>query len=102
LDHDSAPPHTSFFTSEFLTKNNMTVVPTHPTFLFLRLRIQPKGRHFDTIKLIEENSQAALNTLTEQGFQDAFKIGRSAGNCTYSRKGTASIVIVANRLKVSV
>jgi hypothetical protein len=25
--------HTSFFTREFLTKNNMTVVPTHPTHL---------------------------------------------------------------------
>jgi hypothetical protein len=29
LDHDNAPSRTSFFTGEFLTRNNMTVVP-HP------------------------------------------------------------------------
>jgi hypothetical protein len=31
-----------------------------------------KGRHFDTNKVIEEDSQAVLNTLTEHGFQDTF------------------------------
>jgi hypothetical protein len=34
LHHDNASFHTSFFIWEFLTKNNMTVVPTHPTSLF--------------------------------------------------------------------
>jgi hypothetical protein len=32
-----------------------------------------KGRHFDTIEVIEAESQAVLNTLTEHNFQDAFK-----------------------------
>jgi hypothetical protein len=32
-----------------------------------------KGRHFDTIELIEAESQAVLNTLTEHDFQDAFR-----------------------------
>jgi hypothetical protein len=31
LHYDSAPSHTSFFTSEFLNKNNMPVTPIHPT-----------------------------------------------------------------------
>jgi hypothetical protein len=31
-----------------------------------------KGRHFDTIEVIEAESQAVLNTLTEHDFQDAF------------------------------
>jgi hypothetical protein len=31
------------------------------------------GRHFDTIEVIEAESQAVLNILTEQNFQDAFK-----------------------------
>jgi hypothetical protein len=31
LHHDNAPFHTSFFTREFLTKNNMTVIP-HPPY----------------------------------------------------------------------
>jgi hypothetical protein len=64
-----------FFTREFLTKDNMTVVPTHPTFS--RLRIKLKRRNFYTIEVIEAESQAVLNALTEHDFHDAFKNGRS-------------------------
>jgi hypothetical protein len=46
-----------------------------------------KGRHFDTVEMIEAESQAVMNTLTEHDFQDAFKDGRSAGNDAYARKG---------------
>jgi hypothetical protein len=52
----------------------MTVVPHPPYFpLFLRLKVELKGRHFDTVKVIEAESQAVLNTLTEHDFQNAFK-----------------------------
>jgi hypothetical protein len=37
------------------------------------MKIKLKGRHFDTIKVIEAESQAVLNTLTKHDFQDAFK-----------------------------
>jgi hypothetical protein len=37
------------------------------------LKIKLKGCHFDTIEVIEAESQAELNNLTEQNFQDAFK-----------------------------
>jgi hypothetical protein len=37
LHHDNALSFTAFFTREFFTRN-MTVVPTHPSFLFLRLK----------------------------------------------------------------
>jgi hypothetical protein len=37
------------------------------------LKVKLKGRHFDTIEVIEAESQAVLNTLTEHGFQNAFK-----------------------------
>jgi hypothetical protein len=36
------------------------------------LKIKLKGRHFDTTEMIEAESQAVLNTLTEHDFQDAF------------------------------
>jgi hypothetical protein len=88
LYHDDAPSHTSFSTKEFFTKSNMTVSPIHPTFLFSRLKIKLKGRHFDTIEVIEAESQAVLNTLTEHDFQDAIKNGRSAGNGAYALKGS--------------
>jgi hypothetical protein len=37
------------------------------------LKIKVTGRHFDTLEVIEAESQAMLNTLTEQDSQDAFK-----------------------------
>jgi hypothetical protein len=52
----------------------MSVVINPPYFsLFPRLKIKLKGRHFDTTEVMEAESQAVLNTLTEQDFQDAFK-----------------------------
>jgi hypothetical protein len=51
----------------------MTVVSTHPAFLFPRLKKKLKGCYFDTIEVIEAESQAVLNTLREHDFQDAFK-----------------------------
>jgi hypothetical protein len=90
-----------FFTKEFFTKNNMTVVP-HPPYcsLFPRLKIKLKGLHVDTIEVIETESGAMLNTLTEHDFHDAFKYGRNAGNSAYAQKGTTSRVMVAIRHKV--
>jgi hypothetical protein len=54
--------------------------PTHATrltwpsanFLFPRLKIKLKGRHFDTTEMIEAESQAVLTTLTENDCQHAF------------------------------
>jgi hypothetical protein len=42
-------------------------------FAFSLLKIKLKGRHFDTTEMIEAESQAVLNTLTEHDFQDAFE-----------------------------
>jgi hypothetical protein len=56
--------------------------------LFPRLKIKLRGRHFDTVDVIEAESQAVLKTLTQHDFQDAFKNGRSAGSGEYERKGT--------------
>jgi hypothetical protein len=77
----------------------MTVI-THPPYspycdlsLFPQLKIKLKGRHFDTIEVIEAESQVVLNTLTEHDFQDAFK--------KWQRRGNTSRMMVDNRLKVS-
>jgi hypothetical protein len=52
----------------------MTVVPRPPSISrFPRLRIKLKGRHFDTIEMIEAESRTVLNTLTDHDFQDALK-----------------------------
>jgi hypothetical protein len=66
------------------------------------LKIKLKGHlHFDTVEVMEAESQAVLNSLTEHNFQDEFKNGRSTGNGAYVRKGTTSRVMVASMTKVS-
>jgi hypothetical protein len=80
----------------------MTAVSHPPYFsLFPWLKIKLKGHHLDTTEVIEAELQAALNTLTEHGFQDGFKNCRSSGNGAYSRKGTTSRAILASRRKVN-
>jgi hypothetical protein len=45
LHHYNVPSHTSFFTKEFFTKNNMTVVSPNED--------KTESRHFDTTKVTE-------------------------------------------------
>jgi hypothetical protein len=45
----------------------------------LKIYVKLESCHFDTTEVMEAESQAMLNSLTEQDFQDAFKNGRSAG-----------------------
>jgi hypothetical protein len=86
-----------FFHQGIFTKNNMTIVLTRLTFLFPRLQIKLKGRHFDTIEVIEAESQAVQNNLTENDLKN----DRSSGNGAYVRNGTISRVMVASRPKVT-
>jgi hypothetical protein len=52
----------------------MTIIPHQTSLsLFPLLKIKLKGCHFDTIEVIEAESQAVLHTLTEHYFQNAFK-----------------------------
>ena len=60
LHHDYAPAHAALLTWRFLTDNNMTVVPHPPYspdhaprdfFLFPKLKMNLKGRRFQTEKI---------------------------------------------------
>jgi hypothetical protein len=89
LHHDTAQSHTSSFTREFLTKNNITVVPCPPSspdlapcdFSVSPLKMKLRGCHFDTVEMIEAELQAVLNTLTEHDFQDAFERWQKCWKC---------------------
>jgi hypothetical protein len=61
------------------------------------LKIKLNGCYFDISGVMEAESQAMMNTLTEQDFQDAFKNGNKA----YVQKGTTLRVMVASRPKAS-
>lgn len=65
------------------------------------MQIKLKVPHFDTTEEIEAESQAMLNTLTKDYFQDTLTNGRNAGICAFARKGTTLRVMVANMHKVN-
>jgi hypothetical protein len=58
-----------FFTSEFFYQKQLYCRP-QPSLLFSFSLIE-EGLHFDAIEVIETESQAVLNTITEHDFQDA-------------------------------
>jgi hypothetical protein len=64
LHHDNTLSHTTFFTQEFFTSNNTTVLLHPPHFsLFPWLKIKLKGRHFDTLEVMEAGSQQCWTPL---------------------------------------
>ena len=81
LHHDIGPAHAALLTRWFWTDNNVTVVPHPPYslnlaptdfFLFPKLKMKLKGRRFQTMEEIKAESQAVLNTLRENDFQECF------------------------------
>jgi hypothetical protein len=82
-------------------KNNMTVIPNHPSFLCPWLKIKLKDHHFYTIWNDQGRIIGDTEHLHEHDLQDVFKNGRSAGNSASVWKGTTSRVMVASSPKVS-
>jgi hypothetical protein len=82
MDQRNAPSHTSVFTQQFLVKYKMAVIP-HPPYspdmtpcdfyLFPKMKVNLKGRRFDTTEEVQAESQRVLDTLTEKNFQKAFQ-----------------------------
>jgi hypothetical protein len=67
------PFHQGFFFF-FTKKQHDCRPPTHPPFLlFPQLTIKLRDHHFDSIEVIEAETQAVPNTLIKHDFQDAFK-----------------------------
>ena len=82
LHHDNAPPHASLLIREFLAKQETIVVPQPPFapnlapadfFLFPKLKPTLKGRRFQTVEEIKENSLQDLRAISQNTFQDAFQ-----------------------------
>jgi hypothetical protein len=87
----NSPSHISFFTREFLAINNMTVVPHPPYFsLFPLLKIKLKGRHFDTLEVVEEESQAVLNISQNTTSSMHLKMAEALG--TVYKRGRGHLV----------
>jgi hypothetical protein len=71
-----------FLLGNFLTKITWLSSPIRPTHLtwppvtspFPQFKIKLKGRHFDTIEVIKAESQAVLNTLTYQCWEQCIHV----------------------------
>jgi hypothetical protein len=72
LHHGSAPAHTVLYVERFLAAKNMAVV-THPTYLsdfapcdfffFPRMKSKLKGRRFQDVTKIQEQSLTVLQAI---------------------------------------
>jgi hypothetical protein len=72
---DFAPNFGDKRTSSFITTTHRLRLP-HKIILFPRLKTKVKNRHYDTVEVIEAESQSVLNNLTLHDFEDGFKNGR--------------------------
>lgn len=82
LHHDNAPAHTSKLVREYLVKNNTNILPQAPYspdmapadfFLFPKLKLPLRGRRFDSILDIQENSRRELLAMSKSSFAGAFE-----------------------------
>jgi transposase len=72
----------SLKTTEFVTNNNMAIVP-HPPYspdfapcdfaLFSKLKMKLKGRRFVTVSDIQRESQVVLDSIKKNDFHGAFE-----------------------------
>jgi hypothetical protein len=65
--------HASFLTRKSLTKQHNCRRTRILLFSVSPIEDQEERRHFDTNEVMEAESPAELNTLTEHDFQDAFE-----------------------------
>jgi hypothetical protein len=78
LHHDNAHAHTSLKTTEFVSNNNMVIVP-HPPYspgdfcLFPKLKMKLKGWRYKTRSDIQKELQAVLDSIKENDFNGAFE-----------------------------
>jgi hypothetical protein len=72
----------SLKTTEFVTNNNMVIVPHLPYSLdlapcdfalFPKLKMKLKGRRFETVSDIRRELQAVLDSIKENDFHGAFE-----------------------------
>jgi len=104
LHHDNAPAHAALLNQRFLTDNNMSAVP-HSSyspdlapsdfFLFPKLKMKLYGAKISEVEEIQAQSQAVLNTLRENDYQEASKTDRAAGIIVKPQEGTTLKVMPA-------
>jgi hypothetical protein len=91
---------TSLKTTEFLTNNNIVIVP-HPPYspdlvpcdfaLFPKLKMKLKGRRFETVPGIQRESKAVLDSIKENDFYGSFEAWKNIPKETILKEIAAKI-----------
>ena len=97
IHHDNVPAHRSFKVSQFLAKNNMTVI-LHPPyspdlalcdfFLFLKLKLRIRVEDSTPLKRFKWNRSGYLTQFQKVTSRDVSKHGRNAGTAVFVQKGS--------------
>ena len=82
LHHDNATCPTSLLVRQFQSDKNITVCP-HPRYspnlapcdfwLYPKVKMTTKGKHFESIQDTEAVTTTQLNTLTKEDFQNCLR-----------------------------
>lgn len=81
LHHDNAPSHTSIMVREFLAKNSTKTIDQAPYspdtapadfFLFPKLKLPLRGRRFESIEDIKQNSRKELMAIPKSAYKECF------------------------------
>ncbi|XP_026811283.1 histone-lysine N-methyltransferase SETMAR-like [Rhopalosiphum maidis] len=96
LHHDNAPCHTAISISQFLATKNIPVAPQPPYspnlspcdfFLFPRIKIHLKGRHFGTLENIQSSVTDELKAIPVTEFQNCYKQWKHRLQCCVDSQG---------------
>jgi hypothetical protein len=68
-------------------------------FLFPKLKMKLKGRKFQMVEEIQAESQAVLNTLQENYFQECFKNWQRCWDHCQASEGTTLKVMLASNVQ---
>jgi len=94
LHHDNALAHALLLIHSYLAKHQTSFVLHRPYsldlapadfFLFPKLKTTLKGRRFQTIEEIQENTIRELRAITGNAFQEAFQQWKKWERCIASR-----------------
>ena len=82
LHHDNTPVHTALSVNRYLSSQGWAVVPHPPCspdlspydfFLFLRMKKNLKGKHFDSVEAVKIASQRVLDDIKVEELQKYFE-----------------------------
>lgn len=96
LPHDNVPAHTAFLVTRLLSDSNGSTISQPPYspdvappdfFLFSRLKLLMKGRHFETVDNVKKACTKAIKNILRKVQRDAFDAWKSRWKRCINERG---------------